>query len=150
MKNKEWGPGPWDDEPDRAEWRDEATGRPCLAVRNSMGAWCGYVAVDPGHPLCDGGRDDLDLDVHGGVTYAGKCNDHVCHTPLPGEPADVTWIGFDCGHCGDLMPLMRMRERELDAKLGRRLASPYGKEYRTLDYVRTECAKLAAQVVALG
>ena len=46
-----WSPGPWKDEPDRIEWRDEATGLPCLIVRNNGGALCGYVAVNPGHPL---------------------------------------------------------------------------------------------------
>lgn len=47
-----WPSGPWDDEPDRVEWRDEATGLPCLALRNDMfGSWCGYVAVPPGHPV---------------------------------------------------------------------------------------------------
>lgn len=46
-----WGPGPWQSEPDKAQWVDEATGLPCLAVRNSGGAWCGYVGVLPGHPL---------------------------------------------------------------------------------------------------
>jgi hypothetical protein len=33
-----WPPGPWDDEPDRIEWIDEATGQPCLMRRNGFGA----------------------------------------------------------------------------------------------------------------
>lgn len=44
-----WAKGPWDGEPDRAEW--EHAGLPCLAVRNDSGAWCGYAAVPPSHPL---------------------------------------------------------------------------------------------------
>ena len=33
-----WPRGVWDDEPDKKQWRDEATGYPCLIVRNqSMG-----------------------------------------------------------------------------------------------------------------
>lgn len=51
MDKSAWGPGPWQDEPDRIEWRDEATGLPCLIVRNPGGALCGYAAVAPGHPL---------------------------------------------------------------------------------------------------
>ena len=48
----EWGPGPWQDEPDRAEWR-AAAGLPAMAIRNThtSGSWCGYVAVAPGHPF---------------------------------------------------------------------------------------------------
>lgn len=45
-----WGNGAWVDEPDKAQWRDEATGLPCLLVRNQLGALCGYVGVYPDHP----------------------------------------------------------------------------------------------------
>jgi hypothetical protein len=30
-----WGNGPWQTEPDKAQWQDEETGLPCLAVRNA-------------------------------------------------------------------------------------------------------------------
>lgn len=34
-----WGPGPWQDEPDRVEW--EHAGLPCLMVRSrDLGQWC--------------------------------------------------------------------------------------------------------------
>lgn len=46
--------GPWDSEPNRVEWKH--AGVPCLAVRNQFGAWCGYAAVPPGHPLHDCGH----------------------------------------------------------------------------------------------
>lgn len=47
-----WGPGPWQEEPDKVQWLDEASGLPCLAVRNEQyGNWCGYVGVSAGHPL---------------------------------------------------------------------------------------------------
>lgn len=53
-----WGPGPWQEEPDKIQYVDEATGLPCLIVRNgpTIGALCGYVGVLPGHPL-HGKRD---------------------------------------------------------------------------------------------
>src|SRR6266436_107280 len=44
-----WTEGPWDQEPDRLEWKDATTGLTCLAVRNRFGAWCGYVGVPPTH-----------------------------------------------------------------------------------------------------
>lgn len=47
-----WGPGPWQDEPDKRQWRDEATGLPCLIVRSPMGGnLCGYVGVPREHAL---------------------------------------------------------------------------------------------------
>lgn len=46
-----WGPGPWQDEPDKRQWIDPETGLPCLIVRGPVGALCGYVCVSEGHPL---------------------------------------------------------------------------------------------------
>lgn len=51
LDKSEWGAGPWHSEPDKMQWRDEATGLPCLMVRNHGGAWCGYVGVAKGHPF---------------------------------------------------------------------------------------------------
>lgn len=141
MKDKsEWGQGPWQDEPDRKEWRDKETGAPCIANRNGMGAWCGYVAVPPGHPLHGKHYDapeTSDLRVHGGLTYANACNKHICHVPEPGEPDNVWWLGFDCGHAYDLVPGL-VSYRMDDG------------EYRTLEYVEAECAKLAKQIAEAG
>lgn len=50
MDKSAWGPGPWQDEPDKRQWADEATGLPCLIVRGPIGALCGYVGVPPDHP----------------------------------------------------------------------------------------------------
>ena len=44
-----WDRGPWDDEPDRVEWRvPELPQLACLVVRGPLGSWCGYVGVPPG------------------------------------------------------------------------------------------------------
>lgn len=116
-----WGDGPWQDEPDEDSWTDKATDLPCQAQRNMLtGAWCGYVGVSDDHPATKMSRDALEgaLIVHGGVTYIGhRDND------------DRLWIGFDCGHFDDYMPGMPY--------LGS-LAS-----YKPLDYVKSECGKLA-------
>jgi hypothetical protein len=151
-----WGDGPWQTEPDRLEWTH--AGLPCLAARSESGGnWCGYVAVPPGHPLH--GRDydhaDVDVEVHGGgLTYANRCEGHVCHVPRPGEPDDVWWFGFDCAHFGDLSPARHARdvgrgypfpEKPYDhAKAIAR--NDWGVEvYRTLDYVQAETNRLADQ-----
>jgi hypothetical protein len=104
-----WGDGPWQDEPDRVEWRDgELVG--LIKRVSTHGAWCGYVGVPPGHPWH--GRPMFDpslsgIEVHGGVTYAAACEVSaegadpralICHIPAPGEPEELWWIGFDCNH----------------------------------------------------
>lgn len=135
----EWPPGPWDDEPDKAQWSDQATGLPCLVVRShSGGAWCGYVGLRPGHPWRMVKRiEDIDVDVHGGLTYGpAPCADLICH--ITRDEDDVEWIGFDCGHAEDASPY----------DFGRRRS--WGGTYRTLAFVRAEIAKLAKFVDEAG
>jgi hypothetical protein len=142
MKEREvdragWPAGEWDAEPDRVEWRDEVTALPCLIVRNRVGGLCGYVGVPPGHPWHGKGYDDVPADVHGGLTYADKCQGSICHVPQPGEPDDVWWLGFDCVHSGDIAP-------------GRHGGLGYGylwpESYKNIAYVRGEVVSLARQV----
>jgi hypothetical protein len=139
-----WGEGPWQHEPDRKEWRDTATGYPCLAVRHgSLGHWCGYVAVPPGHSAHGKSYDDVEVEVHGGLTYANLCSGRVCHIPKPGEPDDVFWLGFDCAHCDDLSPGTRAVLPSLRSEYGQ------SDTYRTLEYVESECASLARQLAEM-
>lgn len=156
LPKSEWGPGPWQDEPDRLEWR--AYGLPALMLRADVtGAWCGYVGVPPGHPLhgVEYGACPDDLEVHGGLTYSRGCSDQVCHTPEPGESDDVWWLGFDCAHANDLSPRMlalsrTIRESGLLPSLeGRQvsLSDLYDEDtYRDVSYVRNEVERLALQL----
>lgn len=159
---KGWGEGPWDDEPDKAQWHDEATGLVCLAVRQvEQGAWCGYVGVPPGHPAHGRHYDELgDLDCHGGLNFASGCDEDapeghgVCHVPAPGEPADVWWLGFDCSHVYDLQPGADAAFRAVGmAPIHERFptaAYMQRPSYRTLGYVQAACARLAEQLAAMG
>jgi len=65
----------------------KAHGFPC-AVCRGMVALCGYVQVPKGHPAYGKWYDDVDVDVHGGLTFAQRTK-------------DGHWLGFDCGHFGD-------------------------------------------------
>lgn len=152
-----WGDGPWQDEPDKVQWKDEATGLPCLAKRHEFyGNWCGYVGVSEGHPhFLAEDTCELDLEVHGGITYGATCQEgpeatSICHVPGPGEPDHVFWLGFDCGHAWDMQPGLIASYGERFARDGNPiwLAVREGVEYRTLEYVRAECARLAAQLAA--
>lgn len=180
LPKSEWGPGPWQDEPDRLDWTDEATGLPCRIIRAPVtGALCGYVGVRDGHPWYglpynakvvtpkDYGlrtfgdranviahfihalRDephtedtitiDMALEVHGGCTWAEFM-----------EENDLWWFGFDCAHAGDVCPAMNALFRYLnrehpELKIPMRERRDW-ETYRTLDYVRVECAGLARQL----
>lgn len=156
---KGWPAGEWDGEPDKVHWKDEATGHDCLAVRNShRGNWCGYVAVQEGHPAFGveyGGvsvpDSDGELDspsVHGGLTFSDFCQDTtgpergICHVPFPGDPDRVWWLGFDCAHAWDYSPDDAKRANERGGIW--RLSCD--SQYRTLAYVKNECRRLARQL----
>lgn len=141
--------GPWDDEPDKVQWVDGATGLDCLAVRNQLGNWCGYVGVPDDHPLHGKGYGGVDVSVHGGLTFADGCDDEapeghgICHIPLPGRPDNVWWLGFDCGHFNDLTPALIGAYGGLEALSGDSWLKPV---YRDLEFVQRECESLAEQL----
>lgn len=93
---------PWQAEPNRVEFKYK--GYHCLVNRAHPGNLCGYVALPNGHPYYGKHYEDIDIGVHGGLTYAGACQGDICHVPEEGESDDVWWIGFDCAHSGDLVP----------------------------------------------
>jgi len=153
IDKSEWDRGPWDNEPDKVQWQDVATGLPCIARRSAMGFWCGYVGVAEGHPYFEREYDSgvVDLTCHGGLTFNAHCaeddKEHgICHVPAPGEPDNVWWLGFDCGHAFDLMPGTVAALRKCDAYHG---DFHQQDAYRDLDYVKSECAQLAQQLAAV-
>lgn len=141
-----WGSGPWQNEPDKRQWRDDATGLPCLIVRGPSGALCGYVGVPADHPMHGKDYDSVPVDVHGGLTFASKCShgaeeSAICHKVEPDEPDDVWWLGFDCAHLGDVAP-------KYDSRNGR--LGYDGDTYKDIAYVERETVSLAAQLSALS
>jgi hypothetical protein len=55
---------------------------------------CGYVGVPEGHPWYKKDYDDIDVDVHGGLTWS---DDHVGND----APDGLWWVGFDTAHYND-------------------------------------------------
>lgn len=158
VDRKGWAPGPWDGEPDRVQW--QSSGLACLAVRNRSGNWCGYVGVPREHPFYgvsysayeDGGdgetcdyRSLINVEVHGGLTYADKCAEDgpICHVAEPGLPEDVWWLGFDTAHAGDLSPVSRS-----DYMRGLYPALAEYETYKDLAYAKRETESLAEQLAA--
>jgi hypothetical protein len=131
-----------DDEIDKAQWVDPDTNLDCLIVRSpAIGNLCGYVGVGSAHPAYGVDYNHLDLDAHGGLTYADRCQEGhphvgvgVCHVPFPGRSEDIWWLGFDCAHSGDRLPWSYI---PLVSETTR---------YRDQDYVAAEVTNLAAQL----
>jgi len=129
-----------------------------------MGNWCGYAGVPNSHPLYGAGYSSCPqgceeswcqhtpealVEVHGGLTYAARCqaDGPICHVPEPGEPDDVWWFGFDCGHAGDFSP---GAEFWLPPKLRSEAYGVPRGTYRELPYVRDQVEQLATQLEEIG
>lgn len=136
-----WGEGPWQKEPDKKQWADPNTNLPCLIVRNSnMGNLCGYVGVTKDHPYFGKEEDQMDLKVHGGVTFTDGCQPGpeektIRHKVDHGEDDNVWWIGFDCAHGLDAIPGIPPKYQ-----------MPH-QTYRDFDYVENEVRSLAQQLL---
>ncbi len=142
----DWPSGPWDNEPNRVEWR--SLGFPCLILRSEFGSLCGYVGVPPGHPAHGLKKDEVDVRVHWGLSYGAGCDGNVCHIPDPGEPDNMWWFGFDCAHAFDVIPRFA---KVLDwDKLMPKTVRGMDVAYRDIAYVRAGVELLALQLDAMA
>ncbi len=95
-----------------------------------MGIACGYVGVPRGHPYFGKGCDDVDVQVHGGLTFAGYWED---------IDSEIWWLGFDCGHAFDL--------DDLPTSL---TTPPYVlKSKKSDEFVREQTKRLAEQLASV-
>lgn len=115
----------------------------CVIVGFSLGHRCGYVGISKNHRYYGKDYDDLQLYVHGGLTYS-KLN------PEFSIKSDKWWIGFDCMHREDgkdfdlIRELSLVEEYEYILDLEKRF--PTGGIVRTIDFVENECKKLIDQL----
>ena len=163
---------------DKIAWRDPASGYECIIMRKERGGpLSGYVAVPPGHPLfgfdSDAVPPDLDIEVHGGLSYSAICNEGpspnrrlineartICHVVLrPAKYAAVEhateyragqdthekawWFGFKCDQVYDAVP-------SRPGDWPRFLEKETGAAVRDEGYVYDQVVDLAAQLRAIG
>lgn len=119
--------------------KGEHAGHEWMIVHNGNGYRCGYIKVGKNHPWYGLSRDDIDADVHGGLTFAEP--DEPCDA---GGLDDGYWVGFDCAHGHDLPdPTLPNRHGFLmpDYSNGRA-------EVRSQEYVEQQCHALCEQAAA--
>lgn len=91
-----------------------------IVQHQAIGHLCGYVVIPEEHPLYRKRYDDIDAEVHGGLTYSGTgliSREEFC-------------IGFDCAHAGDWVPMYGINDET----------------YRDLNYVENEIKNLIDQI----
>lgn len=135
------------------EWK--AFGLSCAVVlAREAGHRCGYVRVPPTHPVHGKKYDAVDVDVHGGLTFAEiePCKEH--------EDGQGWWLGFDCAHSGDAycdpdvgIDELHTEEAKISLAVHRSISHghpmPYEEHYWTEAEVVVETERLAAQLAAL-
>lgn len=125
------GEGEWIDEFDITEWEYRGyIGYVKRQFRMRFGGHlCGYVFIPEGNKSYD--VADLDIDVHGGITYDEKK-----------ESGRV--IGFDCAHSGDYLPSMEVDSPKDEE--GNGFCTRLGDVYRDMEYCLGECRKMVDQI----
>jgi len=124
-------------------------GLPCVVVQTREGFHrCGYVFVPAGHPADGKDYGDVDVDVHGGLTFGE-----------PGKDGRGTWFGFDCAHFGDALvnpdPTGIVSEeyknvRRIHLEVAARFEQSLEDEhYWTQEEVEQETERLADQLAAM-
>lgn len=157
QKQKWWGCGEWVQEPDLITFKH--AGFDCEIVRVVVykepvlqfakefqmfgGYLCGYIFIPLDHPWKEKKYDEIEANVHGGITYF--------------ERKYETWkVGFDCAHSHDILPSMISIMNEIKEEVIKLVEfiniyhklkeSPvFKQEYRNIDYVIKECKSLADQ-----
>jgi phage-related protein len=129
---------PWETEPDFLEFVDESTGYRCFIWRHpELKHLWGFVELPKEHKLYGETNVDkeffLNLDVHGGITYAKNKIFKDIHRGVPLFISVNYVVGFDCAHAGDYSPC----------------SFPSFGTYKDIEYVTNECKKLAKQLKEL-
>ena len=106
--------------------RFQHSGFECMTRISPIGVPCGYVGLPRDHPDYEKHYDDIyDIEVHGGLTFAGYWE----------EFHDSLWyVGFDAGHYMDM---------DYEAALG---YTYVGRSNKSMEYVIEETERLAEQM----
>ena len=126
------------------DWMTESGLRAVVVVQD-FGNRCGYVAVPKGATTYGEHYDDVQVDVHGGLTFSDWGDTY------PVEAEDVWWFGYDCAHYGDARDptLMSPKYKEMyDKGLFTSALDDYG-VVRSLEYCVEQCESLASQLKEL-
>jgi hypothetical protein len=127
----------WETEPNYMDGK--FFGLPCFIKRHEdFKTLNGYVGVPEINQYYEKDYNDLDVDVHGGLTFANGGVHKIF--------GYYWWFGFDCAHAFDYSP----GRTELMEKAGTpaiTMRSLFNDEvYRNMPYVQEQCIQLAYQL----
>lgn len=127
---------------------------------NDMGFRCGYVALDPDHLLYDKDctsvykeSDPSYVTAHGGITFHDT---HSIVKKILGYECLDKWLGFDAGHCYDLVdlksvhkyfPNLREAKKDYVLEMAKLFERDREIKIRTFSYMEDECKQLIDQLL---
>jgi hypothetical protein len=129
-------------------WFTES-GYRAIVVFNKTGHRCGYVEIPRSHPCYEKECSDININVHGGLTFSAHVNE------MPYDTLKEFWVlGFDCIHSGDAIDLEsyeRYSNMGYIPKIQEDISHIFNIIFsdgvvRTLDFVVAECESLATQL----
>jgi hypothetical protein len=125
------------------------SGYRAIVVFNKTGHRCGYVEIPRSHPYYEKEYSDIDVNVHGGLTFSSYSGG------MPYAVPEGFWVlGFDCIHYGDAIDLetyKKYSDMGYISKTKEDLLYTLNEIFtdsviRTLDFVVAECESLATQL----
>jgi len=105
----------------------------CIQRVTTTGCLNGYVGIPKTSSLSEKDYDALDVQVHGGLTYAS----HKLMGVDDGLFGQRWWVGFDTAHYMDVTPFMSM-------------GMPDNGTYKDMEYVKQEVIDLVEQLIKLN
>ena len=149
-----WGYGEWVEEPDWVSFYHNDIA--CIVRRVAIeepftkdlhvfgGHLCGYVQIPADHPYHHKCYENMDINVHFGLTF--------------GEVSVGHWIGFDCGHTGDIVPSMKLLKDTSYSHIAELFPIPdelkdswlFNPNYKNIDYCIDQCKSMADQLVQIA
>ena len=122
------------------DWITSA-GLRAVVIMTELGHRCGYVGVPSEHKLFGVDYDEVDVEVHGGLTYSSGISEY------PVEDSKLWWLGYDCAHLGDqVVPEYIAAQKEKYPDKSFMWRDDMG-IHRTLAYCERECESLAEQLM---
>jgi len=127
--------GPWKELPHFI--RFEYKGYKCYMSKGPMLNWCGYVILPKDHKFYEKYYDEVDVSVHGGITYSDYED--------PDDKEKGWTIGFDCAHAWDKIAKPKAM-RDIYYKMDKLYPTLREEIYRDKDYVEQEIKDLVNQL----
>ena len=133
-----WGPGEWDNEPDRIEF--ETGYYPSIILRNTYGSLNGYIAVKEGHPWFLQNYDQ----IRSSSLELSWASHEDALLPLPSGWTMAWWVGFTRSSYFDLMPALEvmMRREALQEQPSWLFRSPRT-TYKSIPFIKAQLQILA-------